>query len=124
MTMRFLKVGVATLGLSGLLALPASADGAGEVRLTIPVTPAVDHLLVTSPLGTVAGTVSTVVVTAQDRVGQTAPGYRGTVHFSSSDRQAGLPADFTFSGGALLLRWLGLRIQVERRRGGAGHAGP
>jgi len=111
MTMRFLKVGVATLGLSGLLALPASADRA------------VDHLLVTSPLSTVAGTASTVVVTAQDRFGQTAPGYRGTVHFSSSDRQGGLPADFTLSGGALLLRWLGLRIQVERRRGGAGPAG-
>jgi hypothetical protein len=38
-------------------------------------------------------------VTALDSTGGTATGYRGTVHFTSSDRQAVLPANYTFTAG-------------------------
>jgi hypothetical protein len=38
-----------------------------------------------------------VVVSAVDRFGNVALGYTGTVHFSSSDPQAVLPADYTFT---------------------------
>jgi hypothetical protein len=38
-----------------------------------------------------------VVVSALDRFGNVAPGYTGTVHFASSDPQAVLPADYTFT---------------------------
>src|SRR5262249_34969075 len=38
-----------------------------------------------------------VTVTAQDPYGNTASGYRGTAHFSSSDPPATLPADYTFA---------------------------
>jgi predicted RNA methylase len=38
-------------------------------------------------------------VTAQDAYGNTATGYGGTVHFTSSDVQATLPANSTLSGG-------------------------
>jgi len=41
----------------------------------------------------------TVTVTAKDSGGSTAASYRGTVHFSSSDAQAFLPADYTFVAG-------------------------
>jgi hypothetical protein len=48
-----------------------------------------------------AGGAQTLTVTAQDASGNTVTGYRGTVHFTSSDPQAtagsGLPADYTFT---------------------------
>jgi len=37
-------------------------------------------------------------VTLKDRFGNVATGYVGTVHFSSSDLLATLPADYTFKG--------------------------
>ena len=48
---------------------------------------------------TTAGVAVTVTVTAQDAFGNVATGYTGTVHFTSSDAQAALPADYTFTGG-------------------------
>jgi predicted outer membrane repeat protein len=50
----------------------------------------------TSP--TTAGAPITFTVTARDASGTVVPGYRGTVHFSSSDAKASLPADYTFTG--------------------------
>jgi hypothetical protein len=49
------------------------------------------------PSSVTAGTPGQVVVTAQDPFGQPALGYTGTVHLSSSDPQAGLPADYAFT---------------------------
>jgi Ca2+-binding RTX toxin-like protein len=48
------------------------------------------------PSPTTAGAAHTVIVTALDSNGNLLPGYTGTVHFTSSDPQAGLPDDFTF----------------------------
>jgi hypothetical protein len=44
-----------------------------------------------------AGTPQGATVSALDVFGNLATGYAGTVHFSSSDARAGLPADFTFT---------------------------
>ena len=44
----------------------------------------------------VAGTATSVTVSAFDAYGNTATSYLGTVHFTSSDAQAGLPSDYTF----------------------------
>jgi hypothetical protein len=44
-----------------------------------------------------AGQQFNVTVTAIDATGATASGYRGTVHLTSSDATATLPADFTFA---------------------------
>ncbi len=53
---------------------------------------------VSAPAGTVtAGTPFDVTVTAKTSGGQTATGYTGTVHIASSDGQATLPADYTFT---------------------------
>ena len=38
-----------------------------------------------------------VTVTLSDRFGNVATGYRGTVHFTSSDALATLPTNYTFS---------------------------
>lgn len=48
-------------------------------------------------LPTLAGVAHTVTVTARDNVGNLLTGYTGTIHFSSSDPQAVLPADYTFT---------------------------
>jgi hypothetical protein len=49
------------------------------------------------PSSTTAGTTSNFTVMAKKSDGTTATGYAGTVHFTSSDGQAGLSADYTFS---------------------------
>ncbi|QEE26922.1 hypothetical protein FTW19_02220 [Terriglobus albidus] len=46
-----------------------------------------------------AGTAQTITVTAKDSGGSTYTGYTGTVHFTSSDAQAALPANYTFTAG-------------------------
>ena len=40
-----------------------------------------------------------MTVTADDAGGNVTTGYTGTVHFTSSDAQAVLPANYTFTGG-------------------------
>jgi Bacterial Ig domain len=44
-----------------------------------------------------ANATGALTLTVKDQAGNVATGYRGTVHFSSSDLSASLPADFTFS---------------------------
>ena len=46
-----------------------------------------------------SGTPFSVTVTALDQYGNVATGYTGTVHFTSSDGQAVLPANYTFTAG-------------------------
>jgi hypothetical protein len=43
-----------------------------------------------------AGTTGSITVTAQDSSGNTITTYAGTVHFTSTDSQASLPANYTF----------------------------
>lgn len=43
-----------------------------------------------------AGVTGSVTVTVQDQFGNTIPTYTGTIHFTSSDSQATLPADYSF----------------------------
>jgi hypothetical protein len=49
------------------------------------------------PSSTTAGTAGRFTVTAKNSDGTTATGYTGTVHFTSSDGQAVLPANYTFT---------------------------
>jgi hypothetical protein len=51
------------------------------------------------PTSTIAGTALTATLTAKDIFGQTAVGYTGTVHFSSTDGQAVLPGNYAFTLG-------------------------
>ena len=49
------------------------------------------------PFSATAGTPASITVTAMGANGASASAYVGTVHFTSSDPQAGLPADYTFT---------------------------
>src|SRR5205807_1841357 len=70
---------------SGITVNPAAASTLSVAAFPSPVT---------------AGTVGGFTVSAQDAYGNVATGYAGTVHFSSSDGQAMLPADATLSNGS------------------------
>jgi hypothetical protein len=70
---------------------------------TINVQPAgsATHFSVGAPPGATAGTLFTITVAALDSNNNTATGYLGTVHFTSSDIGTGysLPPDYTFVAG-------------------------
>lgn len=57
------------------------------------------NFAVSAPSNATAGAPFNFTVTAQDHYGNTATAYGGTVHFTSSDTHATLPADSTLSGG-------------------------
>jgi hypothetical protein len=64
---------------------------------TVMVNPAAaTHLVFTAPAGTTAGTPFTVTVQAADAFNNQATGYRGTIHFTSTDSAATLPANYAF----------------------------
>lgn len=70
------------------------ADLVGQPTST---NPAATHFSVNAPATSKAGTAFAVTVTALDAGGSTATGYTGTVHFTSTDGAAVLPADYTFT---------------------------
>jgi len=57
------------------------------------------HYTVSAPASATAGTAFNFTITAQDQFNNTATGYTGTVHFTSSDVQAVLPADNMLTNG-------------------------
>jgi autotransporter-associated beta strand protein len=67
-----------------------------DLAITAPAT----HFLVSAPAAADAGTPFSFTVTALDASNNTAPGYSGTVHFSSSDGAASLPDNRTLTNGA------------------------
>ena len=73
-----------------------SVSGKETVSVNIVAGVAVGFVLAGSPIAAV-GTPYSFTVTAVDAYGKVATGYRGTVHFSSSDRYAQLPGSYTFT---------------------------
>jgi hypothetical protein len=71
----------------------SSITGQASVKV---VAAAATHFKITAPTSATAGTAFTITVTALDAYGNKATGYRGTVHFTSSDGSASLPGDYTF----------------------------
>jgi hypothetical protein len=74
----------------------ASATHMTTVTLTVSAATAT-HFAVSAPGTAMAGTAFNFTVTARDALNNIATGYRGTVHFTSSDGQAVLPVDYTFT---------------------------
>ena len=91
------------LGLDGKFYGLTSQDGANFARGTAfrldAGIPAATILVVSAPATATAGAPFNVTVTAQDQFGNTFPGYTGTVHFTSNDPNAVLPADATLTNG-------------------------
>ena len=93
-----------TLKTAGTQSITATDTVTGTITGTqsgITVLPGVTSTLIVSgyPSPTTAGTAHNVTVTAQDGFGNVTTAYTGTVHFTSSDGQADLPANYTFTGG-------------------------
>ncbi len=68
-----------------------------KATTTVNVTGQVTRLAMSAAASTTAGNTVQLTVSAIDSTGAVATGYSTKVHFSSSDVQAGLPADYTFT---------------------------
>jgi hypothetical protein len=93
----------AVLRTAGTQSLTATDTANGSITGTqggIVVNPTTaDHFSINAPASTVDGSPFNVTATARDPFGNVATGYRGTVHFTSSDPQATLPGDYSFTAG-------------------------
>ena len=96
----FNAVALKTVGIQSIAATDTTNFLFGTLS-GISVTPAAASTFVVSglPSTATAGTALGFTGTAQDPYGNIATGYTGTVHFTSTDVQAALPGDYTFSGG-------------------------
>jgi hypothetical protein len=91
-----------TLNTPGSQSLTATDTTTGTITGNVSTTvtsAAATHFLVSAPATATAGTSFTVTVSALNASNNVDAGYRGTVHFVSSDGQAILPADYTFTAG-------------------------
>src|SRR5205814_69404 len=85
--------------LTGTDTVPNSSTGtSGNGNVTF-ASGGATHYSVSAPANATAGTAFSITVTAQDQFGNTVTNYAGTVHFTSSDGQAVLPADSTLTNG-------------------------
>jgi hypothetical protein len=72
-------------------------NGSVNGSQTTTVTGGASRLSISGLTSATAGTAQTATVSLTDANGNPATGYAGTVHFTSSDSQAALPADYTFT---------------------------
>jgi hypothetical protein len=88
-----------TAGPQSITATDNSPFALTDTQANILVTPGAAARLGVSgfPSPATAGATGELTVTAFDRYGNVVTGYTGTVHFTSSDGQATLPADYTFT---------------------------
>jgi len=93
------SLGMHTIGAAFTSSSSSVLGSSNTNTLTVTVGPAT-HLVVTAPASTPAGAPFSFTVTAQDAGNNTATGYTGTVHFTSTDNQASLPANSTLTNGA------------------------
>src|SRR5206468_11465026 len=74
---------------------------ASSAALAQTVSPAAASVLLMAgfPSAITAGAPGSLTVTVQDAYGNTVTSYRASIHFTSSDNRASLPADYTFTAG-------------------------
>src|SRR6266581_2448695 len=93
----------ATLKTAGSQAITATDTVSSSITGTsgaITVSPAAaTHFTLAAPASATSGVAFSFTVTAQDQFNNPATGYSGTVHFTSSDAQAALPGNYTFTAG-------------------------
>src|SRR5262249_7374769 len=75
----------------------AAVQNDGTIAMLINSSPLEQLQMAVSSASTTAGVTQSVTVSALDLAGNPDPAYTGTVHFSSSDYQGVLPADYTFT---------------------------
>ena len=83
---------------AGLQTLTATSPLLPNATTTVTVTPApAAKFALSGPAAVDPTTATAITVTALDAFGNLAPSAFNTVHFTSTDAQAGLPADYTFT---------------------------
>jgi uncharacterized repeat protein (TIGR01451 family) len=88
-------VNTATVGAPAGVSDPNSSNNSATDTDTISAP--VDHLAVMGPALVTAGQAQSITVVALDAANDLVPSYAGTIHFTSSDGSASLPADYTFT---------------------------
>ena len=89
-----------TLETSGSQGVTVAGVGVNSSSVTITVNPSYTTTLTMSlPSPVTAGIATSATITAKDQYGNTTPTFTDTIHFTSSDGAATLPADYTFVGG-------------------------
>lgn len=81
------------------LCLLSACGGGDSGSSPPPPPPSATHLSVTAPGAATMGTAVSVTVTALDASNNTVTTYSGTVHFTSTDGQAGLPGNSMLANG-------------------------
>jgi hypothetical protein len=95
------SIALKTVGTQSITATDTATSSITGSQSGITVTPAAAASFSLSGFAspTTAGVAGTETVKAKDAFGNTATSYTGTVHFTSSDSQAMLPADYAFTAG-------------------------
>jgi hypothetical protein len=75
----------------------AGGPGSGGTLFVIDALAPISFTVTGFPSPATAGAAGTFTVTARDVYGNVSDWYQGTVHFTSTDPQAALPADYTFT---------------------------
>ena len=87
-----------TAGTQSLTATDTVTSGISGSDASITITPAAAaQIVLTAPSSATSGKKFSVTVTIEDAFGNIVTGYVGTIHFSSSDGTATLPANYTFT---------------------------
>jgi ELWxxDGT repeat protein len=88
-----------TAGTQSITAADAQTPTDNGTEGSILVNPAAANTMTVTgfPFSTTAGVMHNVTVTLKDPYGNIASGYAGTVHFTSTDSKAALPANYTFT---------------------------
>jgi hypothetical protein len=89
-----------TAGTQTVTATDTTSSITGSSTISVS-TAAATHFTISAPSSATAGMPFSITVTALDQFGNTATGYRGTVHFTTSDSGSGttVPANYTFVSG-------------------------
>jgi hypothetical protein len=90
-------VAVADVNRDGLPDLVVANDSSNSVSVLLGNRNAATHFRITAPANVTLGTPFNVTITALTAGNQLDALYTGTIHFTSSDGLAVLPADFTFT---------------------------
>src|SRR5260370_36109302 len=93
-------------------------DACRECGSGISGTPATATLLLVSgfPSPTTAGVSHNVTLTAEDAYSNLATGYTGTVHLSSSDGQATLPAELGRAAGRERVQTSAVAVSLKKKQ--------
>jgi uncharacterized delta-60 repeat protein len=87
-----------TAGIQSLIATDTATPGISGSDASITITPAAaSQFVLSAPSSVSKGSKFSLTLTVEDAFGNVVTGYVGTVHFSSSDGTATLPANYTFT---------------------------